>query len=88
MIFMVYLKGRMVHKMRDLLNYHGLINPISCPFCRTKGTNIIKHNSTKRSETKGMEDAQRTYNFEDGVRGLGVSMGNEETKSDGHREGK
>jgi 50S ribosomal subunit-associated GTPase HflX len=47
----------------------------------------IDHNkSTKRS--KGMEDAHRTYNHEDEVRGLYVSMGNEGTKSNGHREGK
>jgi len=35
-----------------------------------------------------MEYAQRTYNHEDEVRGLYVSMGNEGTESNGHREGK
>jgi hypothetical protein len=77
MIFLVHLKGRMVHKMIDLLNYHGLTNLIACTFCRTKGTYRTKQNSTERSETRSMEDAQRTYNYEDEVRGLGVSMGNE-----------
>jgi hypothetical protein len=88
MIFLVHLKGIMVHKMIDLLNYCGLTNPIACTFCRTKGTYRTKQNSTERSETRGMEDAQRTYNYEDEVRGLGVSMGNAGTKSNGHGEGK
>jgi hypothetical protein len=35
-----------------------------------------------------MEDAQRTYNHEDEVRGLYVSMGNAGTESNGHGEGK
>jgi hypothetical protein len=34
-----------------------------------------------------MEYEQRTYNHEDGVRGLYVNIGNEDTKSNGRREG-
>jgi hypothetical protein len=88
MIFLVHLKGRIMHKIMDLLNYHSLTNPISCTFCRTKSTIRTKKKSTERSETRGMEDAQRTYNYEDEVMGFGVSMGNAGTKSNGHEEGK
>jgi hypothetical protein len=35
-----------------------------------------------------MEDAHRTYNHEEEVKGLYVSMGNERTESNGHKEGK
>jgi len=35
-----------------------------------------------------MEDAKRTYNYEDEFRGLCVSMGNVGTKSNMHEEGK
>jgi len=35
-----------------------------------------------------MGDVQRTYNHEDEVKGLYVSMGNAGTKSNGHGEGK
>jgi hypothetical protein len=35
-----------------------------------------------------MEDAHRTYNYEDEVRGLGVSMDNAGTESNGYGEGK
>jgi len=35
--------------------------------------------------TKDMEDAQGSYNHEEEIRGLHVSMGNAETKSNGRR---
>jgi predicted RNase H-like nuclease (RuvC/YqgF family) len=40
------------------------------------------------TEIISMEDAQRTYIHEDEVRGLYFNMGNQGTKSNGHREGK
>jgi hypothetical protein len=35
--------------------------------------------------TRDMEDAQGSYNHEEEVKGLHVSMGNVETESNGHR---
>jgi len=35
-----------------------------------------------------MDDIHRTYNYEDGVKGFGMSMGNVGTKSNVHGEGK
>jgi hypothetical protein len=62
----------MMHKMTDLLNHYSLIDPITCAFCRTKGTNQTKQNSAQRLEIRGMEDAKRTYNYEDEVRVSGL----------------
>jgi hypothetical protein len=65
----------MMHKMMDLLNYYSLTNPVACTFFITKRKNRTKQNSIERSETIGMEYAERPYNYEDEVRVFGMGIG-------------
>jgi len=85
-IFLVHLKGRMVHNCIDLLNYFGLTNHIAYTFSKVKGINRTYHNHQR--DTRDMEDSHRTYNHEVEVIGLYVGMGNARIESNGHGEDK